>query len=86
VQRVTGPGLWGRSTPKPADRSGGEATAKVCGVTVAMLSGLRRAPPSSIDSMVNVGTAHGRPPRRAAGPAGGQVRCRSMAVDGAEVP
>jgi len=29
---------------------------------------------------VNVGTAHGRPPRRASGPAGGQVRCRSMAV------
>ena len=39
---------------------------KVCGVAVAMLSGSRRAPPSSIDFMVNVGTVRGRPPRRAA--------------------
>ena len=47
---------------------------------VAMLSGSRRAPPSSIDSMVNVGTIPGRPPHRAASPAGGQVRCRPMAA------
>jgi hypothetical protein len=50
------------STPKPARRCGGEATVKVRGVTVAMLSGSRWAPPSSIDSVVNVGTIHGRPP------------------------
>ena len=60
--------------------SGGEATSKNCGVGVAMLSRSRRAPPSSIDSMVNVGTIPGRPPHRAASPAGGQVRCRPMAA------
>jgi hypothetical protein len=43
------------------------------GVAVAMLSGSRWAPPSSIDSVVNVGTIRGRPPsgypvRRWAGP------------------
>ena len=42
--------------------------------------GVKAAPPSSIDSVVNVGTIPGRPPRRAASPAGGQVRCRPMAV------
>ena len=48
-------------TPKPVCGSGGEATLKVCGVGVAMLSGSRRASPSSIDSVVNVGTVPGRP-------------------------
>ena len=43
-----------------------------------MLSGLRRAPPSSIDSVVNVGTIHGRPL------AGQPVRWRAgpLSIDG----
>jgi hypothetical protein len=63
VQRVTlGRLVRCGSTPKPAGWSGGEAAVKVRGVAVAMLSGSRWAPPSSIDSVVNVGTIRGRPP------------------------
>ena len=39
VQRVTTQSSTGRSTPKPVDSAGGEATLKVCGIGVAMLSG-----------------------------------------------
>jgi hypothetical protein len=39
-----------------------EARSKDCGVAVAMLSGSRWTPPSSINSVVNVGTTRARPP------------------------
>ena len=58
-------------TPAPVDVAGREATAKDCGVTVAIPQGHSWAPPLSNGITGNVGTLPAAPPQSASGgPAG----------------
>lgn len=75
-----------RSTPKPVDCAGGEATVTVCGVAVAMPPGQSWVPTWSIDSLVNVGTISGCPLFRSARPEAGRFVADCGPGDGAEVP
>ena len=75
-----------RSTPKPVNRAGEEATVKVCSVSVAMLPGQSWSPTWSIDFLVNVGTISGRPLFRLARSEMGRFVASCGPGDGAEVP
>jgi hypothetical protein len=69
-----------RATPKPDEGAGQEATAKVCGVAVAMLPG-QQLGTSLDDRLLGERGNHPRSPSRPADPAGrGQARRRLMAV------
>jgi hypothetical protein len=79
MQRVTAQQMDGRSTPKPGSHAGGEATVKVCGVGVAMLSGQKLGASLVDRHMVNVGTIlvalpSGHPARPGAGPSSADGR------------
>lgn len=71
---------WSWSTPKPDVFAGGEATLKGCGVGVARLPGYSWPPTWTSGFVRNVGSTRGRPHHRAAGPVGGQARCRPMVI------
>ena len=61
-----------------------EATVKVCGVAVAMLSGHQLGAYLVDRRAVNMGTVRGRPGSRFARPGLGQARCQLLGTDGAE--
>jgi hypothetical protein len=62
----------------------GEATVKVCGVAVAMLSGYQLGAYLVDRRAVNMGTVRGRPGSRLARPGLGQARCQLLGTDGTE--
>jgi hypothetical protein len=78
LQRVPARRGAGWRTLRPVRFAGREATAKCCGVAVAMLQGHSWAPIPSNGPGVNVGTIPAVPPRRPARVVGGKVRCRLM--------
>jgi hypothetical protein len=75
-----------RSTPKPVDCAGQEATVKVCGVGVAMLPGQSWVTYLVDRFLVNVGTVSGRPVFWPARSEVGRFVANCGPGDGAEVP
>lgn len=75
-----------RSTPKPVDCAGGEATVKACGVGVAMLPGQSWVAYLVDRFLGERGNHPWSPCLPASQVGGGQVRCQLWTGDGAEVP
>ena len=75
-----------RSTPKPVDCAGQEATVKGCGVGVAMLPGQSWVTYLVDRFLGERGNHLWSPSPSASRVGGGQVRCQLWTGDGAEVP
>jgi hypothetical protein len=75
-----------RSTPKPVDCAGGEATVKACGVGVAMLPGQSWVAYLVDRFLGERGNHPWLPCLPASRVGGGQVRCQLWTGEGAEVP
>lgn len=85
VQRATALGVGGRLCGR-LRAPFVEATVKVCGVAVAMLSGYQLGAMLVDRRAVNMGTVRGRPLLWPAGSGWGQARRRLAATGGAEAP